>query len=396
MAETCDVRRRIVSSLLAQDAPVNDDDVSSLSQASETLKSSLASGYSAELKIDGKGSIRVDLNYEIIELEKDLVFLDKGDDALYEYCAGLNRSLKGQVSAGIEKLGSIEFRNFISDRDGTINNYCGRYLTSVQSCYNALFLTRFAKQRVDNSLILTSAPLDKGGLVDVSTAPGNVFIYAGSKGREYLDASGRRGSFEIPKGQREKISMLNERLVELLKRPEYEKFAYIGSGLQRKFGQTTIARQDISGSIEKPESEMFLDKIEALVLEIDPSQEIFRIEDTGLDIEIILTIKDVSGSGELKDFDKRDAVLYLDKQLGLGLAEGPNLVCGDTMSDVPMARACMEQSGDTWAVFVSREDKLRSAVMNICPQSYFVDSPDILVILLHELSKISQSVRQGE
>ena len=51
------------------------------------------------------------------------------------------------------------FHNLITDRDGTINNYCGRYKSSVQSAYNSIFLSRFATDCCQNSIILTAAPL---------------------------------------------------------------------------------------------------------------------------------------------------------------------------------------------------------------------------------------------
>lgn len=52
--------------------------------------------------------------------------------------------------------------------------------------------------------------------------------------------------------------------------------------------QIAIARQDINGSIPEPKSEKFLGLIKNVVTDLDPTHENFRIEDTGLDIEIIL------------------------------------------------------------------------------------------------------------
>jgi hypothetical protein len=57
-------------------------------------------------------------------------------------------NFRAHVSGAVEKLKSVKFGNLISDRDGTINNYCGRYLSSVQSVYNGVFLTRFAQRKV--------------------------------------------------------------------------------------------------------------------------------------------------------------------------------------------------------------------------------------------------------
>ncbi|MCP4369952.1 MAG: trehalose 6-phosphate synthase, partial [Deltaproteobacteria bacterium] len=159
----------------------------------------------------------------------------------------------------------------------------------------------------------------------------------------------------------------------------------IGSGLQFKFGQTTIARQDIRKSIPESESEEFLQKIRTIVRETDPGGNNFKIEDTGLDIEIILTIEDsLSGA---KDFNKADAVNFLDDALKLNMKKGPHLVCGDTSSDVPLIEAAMEKTPDTWAVFVTENSELSATVTNLCPNSFIVTQPDILVTILGFLSR---------
>ena len=51
------------------------------------------------------------------------------------------------------------FHNLITDRDGTINNYCDRYKSSIQSAYNSIFLTSFCRTNCTNAVILSAAPL---------------------------------------------------------------------------------------------------------------------------------------------------------------------------------------------------------------------------------------------
>ena len=75
--------------------------------------------------------------------------------------------------------GNTRFHNFITDRDGTTNMYCGRYVTSIQAVYNAVWLATFSKQCCENSLFMTSAPLH--GLKDVSIMPDGTFIHGCSK-----------------------------------------------------------------------------------------------------------------------------------------------------------------------------------------------------------------------
>ncbi|MCK5095067.1 MAG: trehalose 6-phosphate synthase, partial [Spirochaetes bacterium] len=215
----------------------------------------------------------------------------------------------------------------------------------------------------------------------------NIFIFAGSKGREYKNTDGIRGCFPVEEKKQQKLNIMNNKLSDLIKKPEYEIFSLIGSGLQFKFGQTTIARQDIYNSISKEESEDFLKTVTAMVKETDPEGQYFRIQDTGKDIEIVLTIESVSTAGILKDFDKGDGVRYLDRTLGLGLKSGPNLICGDTLSDVPMVFYSAEKTKSTFTIFVTEDRDLREKLLSVCGNSFFVPSPDTLVTILNLLGK---------
>ena len=240
---------------------------------------------------------------------------------------------------------------------------------------------------VGTAVILTSAPLRIGGIVDISTAPPGAFVYAGSKGREYYDRSGTYGSCPIAPRQQAILDTLNARLEQLLARDGNGKFTLIGSGLQKKFGQTTISRQDINGIVAEEESAAFRAAVAGVVEEIDPDHTDFRIEDTGLDMEIILTVGG-DGDGPLKDFDKSDAVRFLDEALGLGISQAPVLVCGDTNSDVPMVSVCAAGNEGAWAVFSTTNDELKQKVRDESANSCFVTAPDVLVVSLNELSKV--------
>jgi hypothetical protein len=94
-----------------------------------------------------------------------------------------------------------------------------------------------------------------------------------------------------------------------------------------------------------------------------------------------------SGGDGLRDFDKGDGVRFLDRTLGLHLDRGPNLVCGDTPSDLPMIEAATRTGGETWSIFITRDNSLREEVRTACPQSWFASKPDILVALLNELGR---------
>ncbi len=383
MHATVPVRRDLTARVLAGEAPAT--------ASVEALRSSLAQleavpveAHGRPLALDGGGTAYVDLGYEIDGLEKDLHLADEGEPALREFLASANERFEEQLQTGLDVLSDASIDTLLTDRDGTVNNYCGRYASSVQSVYNAAYLSRFARSRVRNAVILTSAPLSDVGLADLAVTPPGDLILAGSKGREYLDRDDVRRRDAIDASKQERLDEVNRQLQELLSDPAYAVFGMIGSGLQFKFGQTTVARQDIDGSIDADRSTAFADTVAALIAGIDPEGSVLRIEDTGLDLELILTVDDAEGAS--RDFDKGDGVRFLDRDLGLGLADGPCLVCGDTAADVPMLVAASEIAPETHAVFVTDDEALRQTVRDVAPDAVFVSRPDTLVALLDAMS----------
>ncbi|MBF0586340.1 trehalose 6-phosphate synthase [Prosthecochloris sp. N3] len=331
------------------------------------------------IRIDRHHTVHVDLSYEIRELKKDTYYLEHGEDDFIDYIRKFYNRFDEYVLEGLEFLDSRRFNCFITDRDGTTNNYCGHYRSSIQPIYNAVFLSRFALLCTEHPVFITSAPLKNFGILDVSVNPDNVFIYAGSKGREFIDLDGVEHRAWIEPFKQRRLEELNRRVSELEKSSEYEKFFYIGSGLQLKFGQLTLARQDVTNSIPDDESARLLQKINEIVCEIDPDGAVFRVNDTGRDIEVIIT---VDGPGQSREFNKGDGLKYLDSCLSLDLDKGPHLVCGDTASDLPMLEAVLEFTDDVYAIFVTRDPALEQRVRSLCPHSLIVPSPDILLTIL--------------
>ena len=379
MAKTRDLRSQIVKNIFNK-KPMDSVFLDSLVNAHTSLENIPVKQGKRNLVISDSKGVEVDLTYEITELEKDIFYLENDEQSFLKYMEKLHIDFRRHVDNGLAALQNLKFNCFMTDRDGTINNYCGRYRSSVQSIYNSVFLTRFAKNMAQYPIVLTSAPLEGPGIVDVSINLEKSIIYAASKGREFIDLTGKRRYCAIDKKKQIILDNLNQRLSCMIKEPAFEKFSLIGSGLQFKFGQTTIARQDISGSIPEDESDAFLKIINEIVFELDPENKDFIIVDTGLDIEIILTIQD-NQSG-FKDFDKSDAVKFLAAQLQIDLSKGPHLVCGDTFSDIPMIEAFMNETGNTWSVFVTRDNDLAQRVKHICPNSVIVPEPDMLVTIL--------------
>jgi hypothetical protein len=385
MHATVPARRLLTEDALASRDPTPGA-VARLRATLTSLEAIPEEGGGRRLALEEGLPIHVDLGYELEELRKDLLFLERGEEALLEDLARRHEGFPGDMEGALAAVGGPVFQAFVTDRDGTVNNYCGRYASSVQSVYNAVFLTRFARTRARHSVVLTSAPLEDIGLADMTVAPRGAFTCAASKGREYLDPEGRRGQFPIEEAQQQKLDLLNRRLDDLLADPGRRVFTLIGSGLQHKFGQTTIARQDIAGSIPAERSERFGEEVRRLVDDVDPEGAFFRIEDTGLDIEILLTVEDATGA-ETRDFDKGDGVRFLEQDLGLGMEGGPCLVCGDTGSDVPMLRAALDLAPKTTSVFVTRKDDLRQRVREVLPEAVFVGEPDVLVAALNQAAR---------
>jgi len=377
MGASRQLRFKAVETILAG-GDVNTETIQSLKNVLASLEDVPEIDGKKVLSLDGSRTIDLEMDYEINEARKDIFYLEEGEETFFDFLDDLHPGFDDHVSAGRELLSGLDLNCLITDRDGTINNYCARYLTSIQSIYNSVFLSRFALNKVKRPVILTSAPLD--GLIEISVNPEGKIYYAASKGRECLDLEGRTRRLPVSEDKQQAIDTLNDRLQGLLVQPEYEKFSLIGSGLQFKFGQSTVARQDIGKSIPVKESEAFLKTLEALAAELDPDEKNFRIEDTGLDVEIILTIE-TSGDG-LKDFDKGDGVKYLNSELDLELFRGPHLICGDTGSDVPMLEAALEMSPETRAIYVTENEELAKRVTGLTSNALIVPEPDMLVAIM--------------
>lgn len=410
--ELRDVRRSIVRAVLSE-RPTPAGAVGALETVRERIESMPKTDGRYRLPVSTGSDLTLTLepDYELAEIRKDFAFLRNPPDRFIdilarEFFSGDEREFSVFLEEGKKLLGRRRFRTMLADRDGTLNNYCGRYRSSIQAVWNAVFLTRFARGRCETSVILTSAPLTGGGLLDVSVAPDRVFTYAGSAGREYLTADGRTERYLMTDRERELMERLAERVRGLVSRQEFRVFTLIGSGLQFKEGQVTLARQDIHGTVPERRSGALRDEITGIIRGLDPEERLLRLEDTGMDLEIVLAAagpaapEDArSAPGGTQDagsradssahrarargFDKGDGVRFLDERLGLELELGGTLVCGDTGSDLPMARYAVEQAADTVVVFVTRDDALAREVRELSPDAFIVPSPDILVSILN-------------
>jgi hypothetical protein len=378
-----DIRRNIVSDYF-NEYQLNRY-ANKLQDIENTLKEIDTESQRYKLFTDTNSYILTDLNYELQELGKDIAFCQKGFEAINQIHESKHDYFFNEVNETIQFLKTIDKPHFITDRDGTINNYCARYQSSIQSAYNAIWLTKFCNTYTKSATILTSAPLSSPGILDVSVSTEKDFIIAGSKGREFLQ-NGQKYELEIALDQKDMLNKLNTSILEITKLSNFKKFALIGSGLQFKFGQTTLARQDINHSISKPESLKLLREIEQIIHKIDPNRKYFRIEDTGMDIEIMLTVKDSSG---IKDFDKGNGIEFINKTLNLQYENSACLVCGDTFSDISMAKELVKTNDNVFTIFVTQNSKLIEELRRSFrkEQLRIVSNPDVLITSFGLLKK---------
>jgi hypothetical protein len=326
------------------------------------------------LKDDQGEDILLKPDYEISELEKDLYFFREGEEQFAGHLAQLHPRFGEEVKELLDFMGGQSFDGFFTDRDGTVNNYCGRYRSSVESAYNAVWLSRFGRSVAGKPVILTSAPLENTGIVEMTVIPENIYILAGSKGREYRDIYGERRSYPVSGEDTRLLGELNEELESLLQEPENRVFAQIGSSFQRKVGETTVARQDVYGSVPEEESLRFKGEVRQIVDRLNGDGDRFRMEDTGKDLEILLA----PGEGA-KHFDKGDGIAFLIKEMDWDVSGKKLLICGDTDSDLPMVSKALELGASVTTIFVTSDEELRRGVRKTGARSHFVSTPDVLV-----------------
>lgn len=378
-----DIRSSIINSINGE-LTLNVKDLKKLEDIKLQLEDIPKKNNLFKLKTNLGQSILLELDYELSELKKDDIFLKHGSEALIEHMSIIHPNYIEDVKKGLDFLKKQDYKHFVTDRDGTISNYCGRYQSSIQPIYNALCLLEFQKCIEGKSIILTSAPLFNIGLADISVQPEGDYILAGSKGREML-VDGEIHTFPINPDQKQKLDELNQAIEKLLKRKKYGVFRYIGSGLQYKFGQTTLARQDKNASISEKKSLKLKKKIEKILKKLDPKAEYFSLEDTGKDLEIMLKIN--SDNGNFEEFNKGRGLKFILNHLDENIENENVLICGDTASDVPLVTAAQELGAKVTTIFVTEDDALKKSVKSICKNSFFVSSPDVLIYILYKYSQ---------
>eukprot|EP01062_Namystynia_karyoxenos_P000872 TRINITY_DN1030_c0_g1_i1.p1 TRINITY_DN1030_c0_g1~~TRINITY_DN1030_c0_g1_i1.p1 ORF type:complete len:1469 (+),score=552.86 TRINITY_DN1030_c0_g1_i1:103-4407(+) len=355
--------------------------------------------YTRVLEVDGVPCYTADLSHEVGDIDRDLCYLQEGEQAFTDQFPGRVHGGFAQAVGGAadwlgRALGSAKrFGNWLSSRDGTIVPRQERFLTSIQPAYNSVFLTRFATTCCQRALIITKSPLggeasergepvEANGLWDVSVNPPDIFAYAGSMGRSFLTTQEVRGNLPIDPQSDRLLQALARRVSALLQRPQFEKFRAFGHGLQTRWGLFVVPKGDSCIRLSRPEQQRLKEAVSAVAKEVDPSGRFLNVEDTGDELHVSIRPRGT----RVGEWDKGAGVRFLHEKQVLQLQQGPNLVCVDHERDLPMVDTCLEFSKDTWCVFVSPDAAAAQRVRARYPQVLVLPTPDHLICALNAVA----------
>uniref|UniRef100_A0A914HFI8 alpha,alpha-trehalose-phosphate synthase (UDP-forming) n=1 Tax=Globodera rostochiensis TaxID=31243 RepID=A0A914HFI8_GLORO len=444
MLRTRDVRRGIVERVL-KGIPIRPHFSISLQNAKESLKLSCepgtsqirlratattsgggAAGMGAGGNEDGTSSVpfgsagggrtgeeemvRLDIKNEIEEFDKDLQFLQfiHSDDVynieqfishLQVYHPVSEAMFRNEVAAVVDLfIDADHFNYFFTDRDGTLKSYSCSYVASIQPAYSGVIQAQFARRCAQTCAIVTTAPMMRLGILDVCTIPEGYYYIGASAGREwFVDPANKFKDQSIPEADLEKLNYVFDSISDLLEHPEFKIFAWIGSGLQKHYGHVTLAHQDVFGTVSRELKELIDRKIRAIVEDTDPSRQLLEVKTTETDIKIFIK----SEFGHI--FDKGNGIQLLIEHLKCDLREGTILVCGDSETDIPMLRTCLEHNPKSvYTVWVAPESNvaLRQKVAKLC-ESFgnehfvFVSSPEVLLGAMAQATIREISISRG-
>ncbi|KAI6225175.1 putative trehalose-6-phosphate synthase 1 [Aphelenchoides fujianensis] len=373
MMRSRDVRRQIVERVL-KGIPIRSHFGISLDNAKESLvlacqpgSTSLHLRVGSELEDNKDQLARFDIKNEIDEFEKDLNFLKfiQSDDVynveqfintLQEYHPLSADKFREEVMQLVDLFVDADhFNFFFTDRDGTLKSYSCSYPASVQPAYSGVIQAQFARRCAQTCAIVTTAPMMRIGVLDVSTIPEGFYYYGASAGREwFMGPTSKFKDQSIPEADLELLEKVFAAIGDLLEEPEFRHFTWVGSGLQKHYGHLTVAHQDAFGSVKEQYVKAIDDKIHEIIKTIDPSGACLSIKETETDLKIFLK----SESGGI--FDKGHGIRLLVEQAKCDLTKGTILVCGDSSTDLPMLEVCLEANPKgVFTVWVTTSDDLK-------------------------------------
>jgi hypothetical protein len=382
MAETANSRRQAAAAILAG-RPVPPEIPVFLAQAQADLDEAADRDGRAELELDEDQTLRLDLSEETHQLENDVTYLAEGREALLKQLAKRHHGLRDAVRRGLKDIAGQSVNVLLYDFDAALRAPGQRFVTAVQPIWNAVALARFAQARARHPIIWSEAPLSGPGIADLTTVPPNVFAYAASLGRQYKDTGGHDGAAPLSLEKASLLESINARLAMLLADPSWRAFAFVGSGLQFRRGETIIARQDTLATINEDASLTLLEHIHDIVDAVDPERQHFRVEDDGLDVAVTPT---ATNQDVWRDYSPAEGLRATDAALSLELGQGPHLVCCGGPAGLPLLEALLPVTKDIRCIFVTDRDDLGRRAINICPKTTVVAHPDLAAAILSAAS----------
>lgn len=99
-------------------------------------------------------------------------------------------------------------------------------------------------------------------------------------------------------------------------------------------------------------------KVHQIVKEIDPTGQHLSLKESDTDMKIFLKERE---TGDI--FDKGQGIKLLVEHMHFDLKIGTILVCGDSETDLPMLKYCLENNPTgVFTVWVTRNEELRNTV----------------------------------
>uniref|UniRef100_A0A0K0DPQ6 IMP-specific 5'-nucleotidase n=1 Tax=Angiostrongylus cantonensis TaxID=6313 RepID=A0A0K0DPQ6_ANGCA len=236
-----------------------------------------------------------------------------------------------------------------------------KYNSEDQFPNGSAFQAQFARRCAQTCCILTTAPLMHIGVLDVSTIPPGYYYYGASAGREwFVDPTNKFKDTSISEKDLMLLDEVFQKISLLLERQEFRVFTWVGSGLQKHYGHLTIAHQDICGSVKKELSDELFDEVNRIVVMIDPENNVLDVKTSNLDTKIYLKSK-----GPDEHFNKGSGIRLLCEKMKCDLKEGNILVCGDSVTDLPMLQECLTRNpSGVYTIWVTTDSTLQQKIFD--------------------------------
>ena len=369
-------RRTAVAAILTG-RPVPPEAMAEIARLGADLRRCAGRDHLAALSHSEDASLRLDLGLEIEQLENDALYLEDGREALRKRLGKRRPGLGEAVRRGLKAIAGETFNTLLCDADALFRPAGHRLATSFQPAWNAVAAGRFAMARSRRPVLWSDAPLTS--LLARAALPPQTFAYAGSLGRQWQTAASDQGQAALSREKHELTQAMAERITSLMAASDRLPFLWVGSGLQLRHGEISIARQDVARSIDEDDSLTLLEHIHDAVDAIDPQRQHFRVDDDGYDV----TITPTSANRDLwNDFSPAEGLRNINQALDLDLATGPHLVCAAGSPGVALIAALAAHTPNLRAILVTDRDDLAARATELCRHVAIVRHPDTVASIL--------------